>query len=115
MDVRQLAFIQAEFARSRQEKRSWYHAIWDQILSEYGMSSFSDLLESVRDHRVVTAETVRGVQGRVATLKQVVIACDWAGENDPIKMDAVLYGTAIAKVGFGSEFVYDEQAWSAPV
>lgn len=153
MDVRQLAFIQAEFARSRQEKRSWYHAIWDQILSEYGMSSFSDLLESVREHRVVTAETVRGVQGRVATLnvlcrkmqalmgfqnpeflventnpldepiaaiveaalKQVVISCDWAGENDPIKMDAVLYGTAIAKVGFGSEFVYDEQAWSAPV
>jgi len=153
MDPRQLASLQEEFRRSEREKRQWYHAIWDVILNEYGMSSFSEVLDFVRGHRVVTAETLEGVQGSVATLNvlcrkmqammgfenpeflvdntnpldepiaaivesalaQVVEAGDWASENDPIKFDSVLYGTGQAKLGFGSEFVYDQPAWSAPV
>lgn len=50
-----------------------------------------------------------------AAFKNVMNATEWPAESDDIVMDAVLYGTGISKVGYGSEFVYDESAWSAPV
>ena len=50
-----------------------------------------------------------------AAFKQVQAAGNWGEQVQYIKRDAVLYGTGLCKLGFGSEFVYDEPAWSAPV
>ena len=153
MDARQLACWQSEYVQSRQHKHQYYHWIWDEILSEYGLNTFSEVLDYLGTSRVLTEEVALGAQGRVATLnvhcrkmmslmgfrepefvvdntdprdepiamiiegafRQVLEAGDWSGEVQRLKMDGVLYGTMIAKTGFGSEFVYDTAAWSAPV
>lgn len=153
MDAKQLAFLQSEFQRSRQDKRSYYHRIWDTVLQEYGLDTVSDVLEHMRKYRVLSSENLESLSARVPTLnvlvrkvmamigfqnpefmvenqnpldepiaaileaamRHVVEACDWSSESDALKFDLVLYGTCIAKLGFGSEFVYDAQAWSAPV
>lgn len=153
MDVKQLAFLQSEFAQSRRDKRQYYHRIWDAILVEYGLDTVQELVDHARRYRVITPDSLERMASRVPTLnvavrktmalmgfqtpefmvdnqnpldepiaavleaamKHVVEACDWPEESDALKLDLVLYGTCIAKVGFGSEFVYDAQAWSAPV
>jgi hypothetical protein len=153
MDARQLACWQSEYAESRQHKHYWYHWIWDEILAEYGLNTFSEVVDYIRSGRVLTEDAALGAQGRVATLnvacrkmqslmgfrepefvventdprdepiamivegafRQVLDAGDWSGEVQKCKFDGVLYGSMFAKTGFGSEFVYDTAAWSAPI
>lgn len=42
-------------------------------------------------------------------------AIGWNGEMKRTTLEGMLYGTGISKVGYGSQFLYDEVAWSGAV
>lgn len=42
-------------------------------------------------------------------------AVGWNRQGKKIVLESCLFGTGLAKVGYGSEFMYDEPAWSAAV